>query len=109
MLLRSFFSPLLSQLHLNHDTHFYHDNLSGNHETGGIWKQGALDEDLVDLQAVVDYLKQTYGYVIDLLVGHSRGSIVAFRWLSTTEDGRKVSAFVNASGRYRMAVRVQSY
>ena len=83
---------------------FYH--LSGNHETGGIWKQGALDEDLVDLQAVVDYLKQTYGYVIELLVGHSRGSIVAFRWLSTTEDGRKVSAFVNASGRYRMAVRV---
>jgi len=79
----------------------------GNHETGGVWKQGALDEDLVDLQAVVDYLKQTYGYVIELVVGHSRGSVVAFRWISTTEDGRKVSAFVNASGRYRMAVRVQ--
>jgi len=80
----------------------------GNHETGGIWKQGALDEDLVDLQAVVDYLKQTYGYVIELLVGHSRGSIVAFRWLSTTEDGRKVSAFVNASGRYRMTKILES-
>jgi len=63
----------------------------------------------VDIQAVVDYLKATYGYVIELLVGHSRGSIVAFRWLATTEDGRKVSAFVNASGRYRMAVRVQSH
>ena len=63
----------------------------------------------MDLQAVVDYLKATYGYVIELLVGHSRGSIVAFRWLATTEDGRKVSAFVNASGRYRMAVRVQSH
>ena len=84
----------------------YRFTSSGNHETGGNWKQGALDEDLVDLQVVVDYLKQTYGYVIELLVGHSRGSIVAFRWISTTEDGRKVSAFVNASGRYRMAVRV---
>jgi alpha-beta hydrolase superfamily lysophospholipase len=93
MILLTFFSPF---------------HLSGNHETGGIWKQGALDEDLVDLQVVVDFLKQTYGYVIELLVGHSRGSVVAFRWISTTEDGRKVSAFVNASGRYRMAVRVQT-
>ncbi|KIM42967.1 hypothetical protein M413DRAFT_443787 [Hebeloma cylindrosporum] len=80
----------------------------GNHETGGEWQQGALVNDLVDLQAVVDYLKATYGYVIELLVGHSRGSIVAFRWLATTEDGRKVSAFVNASGRYRMAKILES-
>ena len=84
-------------------------NLSGNHETGGVWKQGGLDDDLVDLQAVVDYLKQTYGYVMELVVGHSRGSVVAFRWISTTEDGRRVSAFVNASGRYRMAVRVTNF
>jgi len=81
----------------------------GSHETGGgIWKQGGLDEDLVDLQAVVDYLKQTYGYVMELVVGHSRGSLVAFRWISTTEDGRRVSAFVNASGRYRMAKILES-
>lgn len=33
-----------------------------------IWKQGALDEDLVDrLQAVSVYLKQTYGYQLELL------------------------------------------
>jgi len=63
----------------------------------------------VDVQAVVDYLKATYGYVIGLVVGHSRGSTVAFRWLATTEDGRRVSAFVNASGRYRMAVRVHFF
>lgn len=80
----------------------------GNHETGGEWRQGALADDLVDLQAVVDYLKFTYGYVIELLVGHSRGSIIAFRWLATTEDGRKVGAFVNASGRYRMAKILES-
>jgi uncharacterized protein len=76
----------------------------GNHETGGTWKQGALSEDLVDLKAVVAYLKFTYGYVVDLVVGHSRGSIVAMRWICTTEEGRNISGFVNASGRYRMAV-----
>lgn len=74
----------------------------GNHESGGTWKQGALHEDLEDLQAVVDYLKAHYGYVVELVVGHSRGSIIAFRWIATSEDGKKVGAYVNASGRYRM-------
>jgi len=82
---------------------FYH---SGSHESDGKWKQGALDEDVVDVQVVVDYLKANYGYIIDLVVGHSRGSIVSFRWLCTSEDGEKVSAFVNASGRYRMGVGI---
>ncbi|KAF5360838.1 hypothetical protein D9756_004961 [Leucocoprinus leucothites] len=76
----------------------------GNHETGGTWKQGALEEDLEDLNAVIAYLKSTYGYEIELVVGHSRGSLVGFRWISTTEVGRKVPAFVNVSGRYRMRV-----
>lgn len=77
---------------------------SGNHETPGTWRQGALEDDLADITAVVDYLKATYGYVVDLVVGHSRGALVAFRWICTTEDGKNVSAFVNASGRYRMHV-----
>ena len=53
---------------------------------------------------MVDFLKSQYGYVVDLVVGHSRGSIVAFRWMATSEDGKGVSAFVNVSGRYRMEV-----
>ncbi|KAF5382679.1 hypothetical protein D9615_003055 [Tricholomella constricta] len=69
----------------------------GNHETPGTWRQGALEDDMVDLSVVVEYLKATYGYVIDLVVGHSRGSLIAMRWLCTTEDGRNVSGFVNAS------------
>lgn len=78
--------------------------IRGNHETGGTWKQGALDEDLEDVDAVVAYLKSTYGYEIELIVGHSRGSLVAFRWIASTENGRKVPAFVNVSARYRMRV-----
>ncbi|GLB38189.1 putative ectomycorrhiza-regulated esterase [Lyophyllum shimeji] len=74
----------------------------GNHETPGAWRQGALEEDLVDLSVVVEYLKANYGYVVDLVVGHSRGSLVGMRWVCTTEDGKNISGFVNASGRYRM-------
>jgi len=80
----------------------------GNHETGGTWKQGALEEDLEDLNAVVAYLQSKYGYKIELVVGHSRGSLVGFRWISTTETGRKVPAFINVSGRYRMWVSMKS-
>ncbi|KIK69974.1 hypothetical protein GYMLUDRAFT_34375 [Collybiopsis luxurians FD-317 M1] len=74
----------------------------GNHETPGIWRQGGLADDLEDLRVVVDFLKVNYGYVVDLVVGHSRGSIVSFRWICTSEEGARISGFVNASGRYRM-------
>ncbi|KAL5482749.1 hypothetical protein ACEPAI_9343 [Sanghuangporus weigelae] len=74
----------------------------GSNETGGVWNMGALDEDLEDLHIVVQYLQKTFGYVVDLIVGHSRGSIVAMRWLSTTEEGTRVRGFVNVAGRYRM-------
>ncbi|KAF8895105.1 Alpha/Beta hydrolase protein [Infundibulicybe gibba] len=74
----------------------------GNHETPGTWRQGALTDDIDDLNAVVAYLKSRHGYTIDLVVGHSRGSLVAFRWLCTSEEAKHVRGFVNASGRYRM-------
>lgn len=65
---------------------------------------GALHEDLEDLQVVVQYLSRVYGYIVDLLVGHSRGSVVAMRWLCEAEEAKNVRGFVNASGRYRMEV-----
>ena len=82
-----------------------HDiGIRGNHETGGDFKQGRINEDVVDLQVVVEYLKSNFGYKIDMLIGHSRGSIVALYWICKSEDGRRVSAVVNVSGRYRMPV-----
>ena len=62
-----------------------------------------------DLNAVVAYLKSKYSYEIELVVGHSRGSLVGFRWISTTETGRKVPAFINVSGRYRMRVSISRH
>ena len=64
----------------------------------------AFDEDIEDLEVVVNYLTKEYGYVIDTVVSHSRASIVTFRWICTTESGRRIRAFVNVSGRYRMEV-----
>jgi alpha/beta superfamily hydrolase len=78
--------------------------LRGNHETGGDFKQGRIIEDVVDLEVVTNYLKSKFGYKIDMLIGHSRGSVVAFHWICRSEDGRQISAMVNVSGRYRMDV-----
>ncbi|KAK0449432.1 Alpha/Beta hydrolase protein [Armillaria borealis] len=74
----------------------------GCHETPGTWRQHGFEDDVADISIVVDYLAKTFGYQVDLIVGHSRGSLVAIRWLCTTEAGKKVSGFVNVSGRYRM-------
>ncbi|KAI9573500.1 Alpha/Beta hydrolase protein [Boletus coccyginus] len=74
----------------------------GNHESGGQWRQGGIADDVEDLVAVVAYLRSTYGYEVDMVVGHSRGSVVGMYWLCTAEDGKRVRALVNVSGRYRM-------
>ena len=57
-----------------------------------------------DLCVVVDHLTRVYGYEIDLLVAHSRGSLVAFHWFCTSEDAKRVGGLVNVSGRYQMNV-----
>lgn len=77
---------------------------SGNHESGGEWKYGGFAEDVQDLQAAVAFLRRTYGYEIDMVVGHSRGSVVGIHWLCKSEEGKRVSTMVNVSGRYRMDV-----
>ncbi|KIY68499.1 alpha/beta-hydrolase [Cylindrobasidium torrendii FP15055 ss-10] len=74
----------------------------GCHESTGTWREGAIDADIEDIQVVVDFLKETYAYVVDIIVGHSRGSISAMHWLCTSPDAASVSAFVNVSSRYRL-------
>ena len=69
-----------------------------------MWKLGGFKEDCVDLSVVIEYLKTKFGYVIDMLVGHSRGAVVAFNWFCSSPDAKYASAMVNVSGRYRMHV-----
>ncbi|KAF8269387.1 ectomycorrhiza-regulated esterase [Lactarius quietus] len=81
----------------------------GSRESGGTSTHGGLANDVEDVRVVVAYLTQKYGYKIDLLVGHSRGSIVAMRWLCTSDESKYVGGFVNVSARYKMdRVLVQS-
>jgi len=75
----------------------------GNHESNGPFRFGGFVSDVEDLTAVATYLSTHYGYVVDLLVGHSRGVVDAFQWICTTEQGKSVRGFINISGRYRMA------
>lgn len=80
----------------------------GNHETPGSWCHGGLLNDIDDLDVVAKYMQSVYGYVIDLVVGHSRGSLVGMRWLATAPEARSVTAFINVSGRYRMPKFLES-
>ncbi|KZT12015.1 ectomycorrhiza-regulated esterase [Laetiporus sulphureus 93-53] len=75
-----------------------------NFESPGTFSFGKIELEVIDLHVVADYLMKQYGYVIDLLVGHSKGSVVAMLWLCTypkSETG-SVRGYVNVSGRYRV-------
>ena len=78
----------------------------GNHETPGKWHFGQFENDVDDLEVVVAYLAKEFGYIVDMLVGHSRGSVVSMLWLCKHRDGlaKNVRRYVNVSGRYRMEV-----
>ena len=67
---------------------------------------GAFVDDVADLEAVVAYLTNQFGYVVDLIIGHSRGVVTAFRWMCMAKEAATVRGFVNVSGRYRMRVRM---
>ena len=67
---------------------------------------GGFVDDVRDLEAAVAYLTNQFGYVVDIIIGHSRGVVTGFRWMCTAKEAQTVRGFVNASGRYRMRVRV---
>jgi len=74
----------------------------GNHESSGKWLLDGFSDDYEDIEACVAYLQEHFGYIVDLIVGHSRGSVVGLWWLCTSKAARNVRGYVNASGRYRM-------
>ena len=77
--------------------------LSGSHETPGRYSYGGLESDIVDVDVVVKHLKSKYGYVVTMMISHSRGSTVTMGYLCTHEEAAKnVKYFVNVSARYRM-------
>ncbi|KAG0704850.1 hypothetical protein DFH29DRAFT_333953 [Suillus ampliporus] len=71
----------------------------GDHESGSHRTHGGFARDVKDIVTVVSYLRNTYGYEIDVVVGHSRGSVVGMHWLCTSEEGQRAHVMVNVSGR----------
>ena len=67
---------------------------------------GTIERDIDDMEAVVRYLTVEFGYVVDVVVGHSRGVIAGLGWMFTAKEAAGVRGFVNVSGRYRMPVRM---
>lgn len=61
---------------------------------------------MIDIHVVVEYLTRTYGYVIDLIVGHSHGSIAGMLWLCRypAVETQTVRGYVSISAQYRMHV-----
>jgi len=77
----------------------------GGHETPGQFTYGDFNSDIVDIDVVVKYLKSKCGYVVTMIVSHSKASMATMRYLCTYEEGAaNVKCFVNVSGRYRMKV-----
>ncbi|CCM01873.1 uncharacterized protein FIBRA_03944 [Fibroporia radiculosa] len=56
-------------------------DFTGSHESSGQWRLGKIEGDAFDIHVVAEYLNRRYGYMVDLLVGHSRGSVAAMIWL----------------------------
>ncbi|GAC94358.1 ectomycorrhiza-regulated esterase [Pseudozyma hubeiensis SY62] len=79
----------------------------GNGETGGSWGMCNIGHDIEDLQAVVHHLRHEMAYRVELIVGHSRGSLDAWTYLARDErlrwdDDTDVPFFVAVSGRWDM-------
>lgn len=78
-----------------------------NHETPGEWSMSNIDHDVQDLRAVITFLKERYGYAVELLVGHSRAALSGWMYFATFADEmrneeERIPYWVSVSGRWRM-------
>ncbi len=78
---------------------------------------GNLANDVNDLSSVVHHLHHNEGYTIDLIVGHSRGSMVSWMYLSRSKEELSkdlgedayVPNFISVSGRWQMEKVLETY
>lgn len=77
---------------------------------------GNLDNDVNDLATVIRYLRHHQGYSIDLIVGHSRGSMISWMYLAKDDKVLEADAgqgwlpnLVVASGRWQMDKVLETY
>ncbi|KAN0064833.1 hypothetical protein ACQY0O_001890 [Thecaphora frezii] len=78
-----------------------------NAETPGEWNMASFDQDLVDLGACIDYLRNQLGYVVEVIIAHSRGALDGFKFFATrladeVDASLRVPYYVALSARWRM-------
>lgn len=49
---------------------------------GQEWDMAGFHEDCRDLDAVVEWMEEEYGYQVEAIIGHSRGSLIGWKWMS---------------------------
>jgi len=67
---------------------------------GWDWHMAQIQRDVDEIKTVVDYLESKFGYKVALLVGHSKGALASYAYLSQVSDPPQF--YVNISGRYNM-------
>lgn len=60
--------------------------------------------DVADLQIIYDYVTKKLGYVVDVIVAHSRGANTSFLWMCTSPDAAGVTRLVSVSSRFAFMV-----
>ncbi|CAL1713224.1 unnamed protein product [Somion occarium] len=78
--------------------HSFRFDFRGNHESSG--ESGSLLTDVADLQIIYDYVTKKLGYVVDVIVAHSRGANTSFLWMCTSPDAAGVTRLVSVSSRF---------
>lgn len=67
-----------------------------------------MGTDVVDMDVVFKHLESKYGYVVSMIVSHSKAAAATMVYLCTHQEvAANVKCFVNVAGRYRM-VRIHS-
>lgn len=94
----------------------YRFDFRGNGDSTGDWTMGDLSNDVKDLASVIHHLHHREGYDLDLIVGHSRGSMISWMFLAKDENELEENGgkswlpnLVVASGRWQMDKVLETY
>ena len=97
--------PLVAALPIDSFRFDFHANA----ESPGTWDMAGFESDILDIKCVVDFLRSTYGYSIEVVIAHSRGAIDAFAYFhqhaaDTALPQDRIPYFVALAPRFNMEV-----
>ncbi|KAJ1647112.1 hypothetical protein IWQ61_010130 [Dispira simplex] len=72
----------------------------GNGSSTGSTRYGNIMEELEDLRFVIEYLRNTLKFTVNVIMGHSKGAAVAFQYMAKYND---VPYLVGVAGRFDMS------